>query len=125
MAEPEDRRVRRHRPADIRKEPALAPEEERPRVSHLRVVHDQLPSTVYPEHFRSYYSDPYHEVTLPRERMALTFRTKPPNPRVKFVPLYEILGLRIAKGLHTRQSQIRHWQDGSFVEQTVTLDRAA
>ena len=41
------------------------------------------------------------------------------------VPLYEILGLRIAKGLHTRQSQIRHWQDGSFVEQTVTLDRAA
>jgi hypothetical protein len=68
-----------------------APEEERPRVSHLRVVHDQLPSTVYPEHFRSYYSDPYHEVTLPRERIALTFQTRPPNPRVKFVPLYEIL----------------------------------
>jgi hypothetical protein len=68
-----------------------APEEERPRVSHLRVVHDQLPSTVYPEHFRSYYSDPFHEVTLPRERIALTFQTRPPNPRVKFVPLYEIL----------------------------------
>ncbi len=41
------------------------------------------------------------------------------------VPLHEILGLQFGKGAQARESQIRHWQDGSFVEQTVILDRAA
>lgn len=41
------------------------------------------------------------------------------------VPLHEMLGLHIARSAQARQSQIRHWQDGSFIEQTVTLPRAA
>ena len=41
------------------------------------------------------------------------------------IPLHEKLRLRMARGLQERQQQIRHWQDGSFVERWVTLPRAA
>ncbi len=41
------------------------------------------------------------------------------------VPLREKLGLRLVRELKARQRQIRHWQDGIFVERTVTLLRAA
>ncbi len=68
-----------------------AKEEDRLLASHLRVVHDQLPTSLYPEHFSSHDSNPYNETTIKRPQIALTFQTKSPNPRVKFVPLYEIL----------------------------------
>ena len=41
------------------------------------------------------------------------------------VPLHRKLRLRMLRGLQTRPQQIRHWQDGSFVETPVSLPRAA
>lgn len=58
-----------------------AAEKDRVTGSRIRVVPDHLPSTI---------SHPSYEARLPRQKIALTFLTKPPNPPVKFVPLYQV-----------------------------------
>ena len=61
--------------------------EERVLASHMLLVNDRLPNPAT----SGYYTSPFMETKIERERIPLTFQTSSPNPRVQFIPLYQVL----------------------------------